>query len=127
MADSPSAACGLADEGVEVLLAFGAFTGAKANRPETGAANSDIEVANTGSAEDMKGLDGFGRVVGLHKNPTHAKSGPVRLEETWLGCVIPSKTRGGGDGELQFVPEMKEWGVPEREEGVSGDARVLAS
>jgi hypothetical protein len=48
----------------------------------------------------------------LHQHPTHAETRPVGLEETRLGGITASKTRGRGDANLEFSPKRREWWSP---------------
>jgi hypothetical protein len=55
LADAPAAACGFADKRMKVTFALCAFTRSKADWPKTCATHGDIEMADTCSAENMKG------------------------------------------------------------------------
>ena len=46
LGDTPATTSGFADEGVEVTLLFGAFAGVKADRPQSSAFESQIEIAD---------------------------------------------------------------------------------
>jgi hypothetical protein len=108
LADSPATAGGLADERMEMTFALGATARAKANGSQTGAVHGEVKSTDTVGTEKSKSDLGSIGMVWLHKDPTHAGTGPIRLQKTRERGVIASKARGRGNGKLQFIPEASE-------------------
>jgi hypothetical protein len=108
LTDGPAATGSFANKRMEVTLTLGAAARAKANWAQASAVHGQIECAETIRAKQSKSDCGGVRVVGLHKDPAHAGSSPIGLQKARERRVIASKARWGGNGELQFRPEIHE-------------------
>ena len=76
--DCPATATSLTDKRMIVALMFSTAVRAESNRMEASAIYGNVEVAGAFRAEEGKG--GFQSILllGLHQNPAHTSTHPIR-------------------------------------------------
>jgi hypothetical protein len=92
LADGPASTSGFADKRMEVAFPLGTAARPESDRPQTSSVHSNVEGASALGTKQRKGSLGGVRVVGLHKDPTHAGASPICFQKTRKRRIVTSKT-----------------------------------